>query len=125
MATLRPQTVAFTIRGPIARADLPGLCDRVRGLLAERPASVLLCDVCGVEPDAVAIDALARLQLAARSYGCEIRICHASDELLELVEFMGLGNVLPCNADGTMSSRRGTGLQRRRGRRKEMGDGKR
>ena len=87
-------TVVFTITGPIARSDLPGLCDRVCALLAESTAGVLVCDVEGVEPDAVTVDALARLQLGARRRGCTIHLRGASDELMELVEFMGLDNVL-------------------------------
>jgi ABC-type transporter Mla MlaB component len=95
MGAPAPETVALAIRGPIARADLPGLCDRVCALLGASPASVVLCDVHGVEPDAVTVDALCRLQLGARSHGCTIRLRHASDELLELVAFMGLADVLP------------------------------
>ena len=95
MGAPAPQTVAFAIRGPIARADLPGLCHRVCALLGESRAGVALCDVRGVEPDAVTIDALARLQLAARRTGCSVRLLRASDELLELVAFMGLSEVLP------------------------------
>ena len=89
-----PCTVAFAVRGPIARADLPGLCERVCGLLVASGARVALCDVRSVEPDAVTVDALARLQLAARGYGCRVRLRHASDELIRLVEFMGLDDVL-------------------------------
>jgi ABC-type transporter Mla MlaB component len=91
--------VAFVIRGPIVRADLPGLCERVCALLAENRAEVVRCEVDGVEPDAVAVDALARLQLAAQRNGCRVRLCGASDELLELVAFMGLEDVLPCDRD--------------------------
>jgi ABC-type transporter Mla MlaB component len=95
MGAPAPHTVAFGIRGPIARADLPGLCDRVCALLDESRAGVALCDVRGVEPDAVTVDALARLQLAARRYACRVRLRGASDELLQLVAFMGLADVLP------------------------------
>jgi ABC-type transporter Mla MlaB component len=89
------QTTTFAIRGPISRADLPGLCDRVCALLEQTGAGVALCDVSGVEPDAVTIDALARLQLGTRRHGCRVRLRNASDELLELVAFMGLRDVLP------------------------------
>jgi hypothetical protein len=41
------------------------------------------------------VDALARLQLAARRTGCQVRLRNASTELLELVAFMGLRDVLP------------------------------
>ena len=88
-------TLEFEIYGPIARDDLPGLCDRVCALLQESCAGVALCDVRGVEPDAVTVDALARLQLAARRHSCQVRLRHASEELLDLVAFMGLRDVLP------------------------------
>lgn len=87
-----PDEVAFAIGGPIARGDLPGLCQRVCALLAAG-GSVVVCDIAGVEPDAVTVDALARLQLAAQRRGCCVRLRNASAELLDLVELTGLGNV--------------------------------
>ena len=89
-----PVTIAFAVEGPILRSDLPGLCDRVCKLLGESGAGTALCDVRTVPADAVTVDALARLQLAARRRACEVRLRNASTELLELVEFMGLENVL-------------------------------
>ena len=65
------------------------------GLLHEHGPGVVRCDVRGVEPDAVTVDALARLQLAARRLLCEVRLCNASHALAELVAFMGLQDVLP------------------------------
>ena len=88
-----PQTV-LSIHGPISRADLPGLCARVCALLRESAAALVLCEVASVQPDAVTVDALARLHLAARRSGCRIRLHNASSELLELVAFMGLDDVL-------------------------------
>jgi ABC-type transporter Mla MlaB component len=93
---------AFAIRGPIRRADLPGLCARVCATL-DAAGSVLTCDVASVEPDAVTVDALARLQLAAHRQGCVVRVRHASGGLLDLVELMGLTHVI---GDGTSSTRR-------------------
>lgn len=95
MAALPPRTITFAIRGAIAREDLPLLCERVCDLLDRSGAPVAVCDVTGVGVDAVTVDALARLQLAARRKGCRIRLLHASDELRNLVAFMGLENVLP------------------------------
>jgi ABC-type transporter Mla MlaB component len=94
MTTSGPPTVAFSIRGPIGRADLPGLCARVCALLEESSAVVLICDVGGVETDAVTVDALARLQLAAHRHGRQVRLLNASEPLIELVSFMGLADVL-------------------------------
>ena len=89
------ETLAFTVHGPIARADLPGLCGRVCALFDHARPEVAVCDVSGVEPDAVTVDALARLQLAAKRHGCQVRLRHATNELLDLVTFMGLEDVLP------------------------------
>lgn len=86
--------IAFAIEGPIAREDLPGLCDRVCALLEASGASMALCDVAGVDVDAVTVEALARLQLAARRRACRVRLRNASTDLLELVAFMGLRDVL-------------------------------
>jgi ABC-type transporter Mla MlaB component len=87
--------IVFAIEGPITRADLPGLCDRVCGLFERTGADVAYCRVSGIEPDAVTVDALARLQVAAQRHGCDVRLRDASPELLELVAFMGLSDVLP------------------------------
>jgi ABC-type transporter Mla MlaB component len=88
-------TVAFAVCGPIARSDLPGLCDRVCAILTESRAETAFCDVAGLEPDAVTVEALARLQLGARRLGCQVRLQNASEELVDLVAFMGLRDVLP------------------------------
>ena len=95
MATSASEGPVFAVRGPILPADLPGLCERVCAVLEEHAGRSLLCDVTGVEADAVTVDALARLQLAARRRGCLVRLCHASAELRQLVAFMGLSDVLP------------------------------
>jgi ABC-type transporter Mla MlaB component len=89
-----PSTITFAIWGPIAREDLPGLSGRVCTLLERTGASVAHCDVSGVAADAVTVEALARLQLAARRRRCLIRMRNASDELRDLVAFMGLEDVL-------------------------------
>ena len=94
MTASAPRTIAFAVRGPIERSDLPGLCDRVCALLERSGGGIALCDVGGVEPDAVTVDALARLQLGARRHGCSVQLRNASPELLELVAFMGLTDVL-------------------------------
>ena len=94
MTAAAPQTIAFAIRGPIARGDLDGLCERVCILLSSTPVATALCDVDGVEPDAVTVDALARLQLAARRRGCRVHLRNAGEELRKLVALMGLEDVL-------------------------------
>jgi ABC-type transporter Mla MlaB component len=86
--------IAFSVRGPVARADLPGLCERICSVLTAAPGENACCDVADVPPDAVTVDALARLQLAAHRTGCSIRLRNASPELRELVAFMGLSDVV-------------------------------
>jgi len=87
------------IRGPIARSDLPGLCERVCAALTAAAPAVARCDVRTVPADAVTADALCRLQLAARRTGCEVRLLGASRELRELLDLMGLRDVLPADDD--------------------------
>lgn len=94
MGPTAPEPIAFAVHGPIARSDLPGLAARVCGLLARNRTPLALCDVASVEPDAVTVEALARLQLAARRYGCRVRLRNASEHLRELIAFMGLADVL-------------------------------
>ena len=97
MTAARPQALSFAVHGPIERADLPGLCERICRLLegCDGAGAVAFCDVDGVGVDAGTVDALARLQLAAHRRGCVIRLRGASDELRALVAFMGLADVLP------------------------------
>jgi ABC-type transporter Mla MlaB component len=84
----------FAVRGPIARQDLPGLCERVCAFLEQNEGGDVHCDVRDVTADAVTVDALARLQLGARRHGCRVRLANASKDLRELVAFMGLEDVL-------------------------------
>jgi ABC-type transporter Mla MlaB component len=92
--TVQARTIPLAIRGPLERGDLPGLYSRVCDLLAANAGSVVAADVSGCAADAVAVEALARLQLGARRHGCLVRLRNASPELVALVAFMGLGRVL-------------------------------
>jgi ABC-type transporter Mla MlaB component len=94
MGSTAPNTLELVIWGPLERADLSGLCARVCARLQASGAQLVVCDVGGVGADAVAVDALARLQLAAQRNGCQVRMLGASEELRELVALMGLGDVL-------------------------------
>jgi ABC-type transporter Mla MlaB component len=87
--------ITIVVEGPIARTDLPGLCDRVRALVETSGAAIALCDVRSVVADAVTVEALARLQLVAQRNRFQVRLHGASDDLRELVAFMGLRDVLP------------------------------
>jgi hypothetical protein len=56
--------------------------------------AVLTCDLSGAEPTAATVDFLARLALALKREGSRLRLSHVSTELVELIEFMGLSEVL-------------------------------
>jgi anti-anti-sigma regulatory factor len=90
-----PTTIEFTIGAVVARADIPALTERAQRLMAGVNANRLVCDVGAItSPDAVTVDALARLQLTARRLGCHVRLEHASPQLRELLSFVGLSEVL-------------------------------
>ena len=68
---------------------------------------VVVCDVGGIDrPDLEAVDAVARLALAARRLGCGVRLENASSELRDLVAFVGLAQVLPCSVASAVESGR-------------------
>jgi hypothetical protein len=73
-------------------------------MAAPRP-STIVCDVGALAPDASAVDALARLQLTARRLGYEIRLRDASVALQDLLDFVGLRNVLCVEAGGQAEER--------------------
>jgi anti-anti-sigma regulatory factor len=90
----------LVIGAPIACADVPGLCDRVRRRVEETDAEVILCDVRGLgRPDALTIHALARLQLTARRLGRRVRLLDPPPELRDLLRFVGLDEALPAAGD--------------------------
>ncbi len=90
----QPSTGILVIDGPVAAADVPALCERLRALLAHCDAKVVVCDVGTLAADAVTIEALARLQLTARRLGRRIRLQRTSCDLDRLLEFAGLDDVL-------------------------------
>jgi hypothetical protein len=95
--------------GRIDRADIPGLCQRAHVVLTSGPPGQLVCDVGAiVAPDAVTVDALARLQLTARRLGCQLRVEHASAELRGLLVFMGLSGVVPLDEGSGLEAGRQT-----------------
>ena len=94
-----PQRISarpLVLTGALARADIPGLCQRAHAWLEGCDGcSPLLCDVGGlVACDAVAVDALAHLQLIARRHGSELRVLQASGDLRDLISLAGLSDVL-------------------------------
>ena len=90
-----PQVVAWACR--VAGAIVP--CTTAVGM-REKPGPCIAWMtppswLAAMKKRTLPVDALARLQLAARRRGCQVRLRGASDELRGLVGFMGLGAVLP------------------------------
>jgi ABC-type transporter Mla MlaB component len=94
MATPAASEISLALRGPLQRADLPGLRERLCRLI-EPGVRIARFDVSAARADAVTVDALAQLQLLARRRGCQVRLRGCSRELRALVAFMGLTDVLP------------------------------
>jgi hypothetical protein len=67
--------------------------------------TTIVCDLRSVVPDGTALDALARLHLNARRLGLELLLRNASNELLELIAFAGLDEVLRVELEGQPEER--------------------
>ena len=106
MPSARPTTVAFAVAGPIARADLPAICRDIAALLEATGADVALCDVEALSADAVAVDALARIQLAARRMGRDVALRHVAEDLRDLLTFVGLAGALRIEPRGQAEQRK-------------------
>jgi len=92
-------TIVLEMNGPIARADVAELCERVRVLLGDSGAELVICDVSALtDPDLVTIDALARLQLTARRLGGQVQVRHPCAALQSLLALAGLSEVVPLSA---------------------------
>jgi len=90
-----PDTLLVTIRGAIDRAAAIRVGDEVRDLLRATGARVVVCDVGGLaHPNAATVDAVCRIRLTARRHGARLRLRHASPELLDLLDLMGLCDVV-------------------------------
>lgn len=74
--------------------------------MAGRRPVTLVCDVRSLrDPHLGTVGALARLRLAARRLGCELRLRNARAELLELVSLAGLEEVLRVEPGGEPEER--------------------
>jgi len=64
------------------------------------------CDATGVQADLIAMDALAYAALTARRLGCRIHLRHASVELQEAIDLVGLAGVVRCARASSVEPRR-------------------
>ncbi len=88
-------TTILVLDRAIERAAIVALCDRARELLERAEVDALTCDVSDLtHPDAVAIEALARLQLTASRLGRRIEVRGACEQLRLLLNLAGLRDVI-------------------------------
>jgi hypothetical protein len=100
-----PTVGELNIEGPITRAGIAALCGRARELLERGDVELVVCDLGALSPDAVTIDALARLQLTTDRMGRRIRFRNACREVQELSTFCGLDDVLRMGASSPIEPR--------------------
>jgi ABC-type transporter Mla MlaB component len=89
--------LVLVVGASVCPADVAALADRLGAYLSEAgDAGAVHCDVAAItRPDAATLDALARLQLAARRLGCRITLRGANRRLRDLLALTGLSEVLP------------------------------
>ena len=85
----------LVVEGSVGRADIPGICARVRQVLEDTEAERLVCDVSGLDAvDAVIVDALAQVHVTARRLGRALELRGADVELVALMAWMGIDDAL-------------------------------
>ena len=89
------QTCGISLSGALEPEQVAGIAKRAAALLEQQAAAVALCDVAGLRADAASVEALGLIQIAAGRLGRRLRLLNASDELTELIAFMGLAEALP------------------------------
>src|SRR5882757_7047382 len=81
----------LVLPGPVAKDEVPRLCDDVRARLEMSGSGVVVCDVAGLGPPGLGtVDLLARLELAARRAGGRIRLLILPPGLRALPDLVGL-----------------------------------
>lgn len=90
-----PHETVLHLGRAVHRSGVPDLCARLRRLLAGAAGPVIVDAAALTEPDAVTLEALARLALTARRQGGSLRLRHAGEPLRRLLEFAGLAGVVP------------------------------
>jgi ABC-type transporter Mla MlaB component len=80
-------------------------------VVASDESRAIVVDVATTAPDLGSVAALTRLQLAARRYGRSIRLRNASQALRDLIELVGLADVLLLEAEGQPKGREELGVE--------------
>jgi hypothetical protein len=120
----RRMTTTVVLRAPICRGDIPALCDGARERMRHDPAGPVIFDVSGLEqPDAVAVEALARLQLTALRLGRRITVRCRGGDLEGLLALVGLVDLLPVIEVSPLEALRQAEEREQMRRVEEEGDG--
>ena len=89
-------TARLEVAGSLEVAEVGAVLASLSELVAEQAVTVLTCDARGlVREDLGTVDALARLQVAARRLGCPLVLCGVSHDLRGLIALLGLAKYLP------------------------------
>ncbi|MFH8464387.1 STAS domain-containing protein [Streptomyces sp. NPDC017991] len=81
----------LVLPGPVTKDDVPRLCEAVRTRLQHTTAAVVVCDVTDLGPPGLTtVDALARMQLAARRAGGRLRLRAPDPALRALLALVAL-----------------------------------
>jgi hypothetical protein len=92
----------LVIGGSFGPTDAAALCERARPelvALAETDADRITCDVATLRPDVAAVDAVARVALAALRLDRRIRLSDAQGALRELLALTGLTEIVICGPE--------------------------
>ena len=94
------------IAGSVEPADVAALFERARRVLVDVDADPVICEVNALRADLGAVDAAARVALAARRLNRGIELRQATPALRELLELAGLAEVVRCEAELGLDPRR-------------------
>ncbi|MCP9210719.1 STAS domain-containing protein [Streptomyces sp. NEAU-Y11] len=98
----RRPPVVLVLDGPVGRAEVPRLCERLGELAHGGGPGPVTVDVAAVSrPDLAVVEALARLRLTARRLGRGMRLRNAGGGLRELLVWAGLEETLSDGPKGT------------------------
>lgn len=81
--------------GQLRKRHLPDLYEKVCVLLRDEPVDEVICDLHAIaQPDAVAVDALAKLRLVTAQSQIPLTLVRVPDALRELLTFTGICEVM-------------------------------
>ncbi len=96
--TTRPEPIVVRLAAPLTRAQVPHLCEHLRGQLELTGAAEVVVDARALhhagQADFAVLDALARLRLTARRAGAGTRIRDPGPSLVRLLQLTGLAEVV-------------------------------